>query len=80
MFSAFSARGTFKGSYRHILLLEANNVPANLVSGHLFVMQDLVLGLRVSVLEEDGKMSLTLLFLMWKLRLRQDVRAVKIRR
>lgn len=76
MFSVFNATGTFKDSYRHILILEANNVPANLVSGHLFVMQDLVLGLRVSILEEDGKMSLTLLFLLWKLRLRQDVRAV----
>lgn len=72
--------GTLRDLHRQVLILKVNNVPTDLGSGHLCVMQDLVPSLQISVLEEDGKMSFMPLSLLWKLRHREDVRAVQIRR
>lgn len=78
--SVFNARGTLRDLHRHILILEVNNVPTDLGSGHLCAMQYLLPGLQISVLDEDGEMFFTPLSLLWKLRRREDVRAVQIHR
>lgn len=65
---------------RHILILEVNNVLTDLGSRHPSVMQDQVPFLQVSVLK-DGKMFFMpffFSFLLWKLRHREDVRAIQI--